>query len=149
MPRRSGSRSSKEIKCPFCGFWYGRRRLRCPHCKEQNTTLETEWLSPLSGMPIRDRLFGLILVGLGILAGGLLCWIILVTSILGGGRLAVLVVVPVGFILTGVLFLLGIHPKDLQNRLAEMSPLGQSLVKALGFAAGLGVVVLLAYFFFW
>jgi hypothetical protein len=148
MPRRSASRTSKEIKCPYCGNWYGRRRVRCPHCRERNVAAEDEWLSPLSGMPVQDRLFGLVLMALGFLFGGLLLWVLLATSFLGGGRLAILGIVPVGLVLTGTLFLLGIHPKDLKNRMDAMSPLGQVLLKGVGFLAGLGVAALMVYLFF-
>jgi hypothetical protein len=131
----------KQRRCESCGNKYRAGALSCPHCYEPNPDIKD---LPLTG---GERLFGLILVGVGLVLGlPLLFFLIFMpAAVLGRMTLAVLGLIPVGTFFHGVLFLCGIHPRDFYARWNNLSDLGQKIVIGLGV---LLVVALLVSFTF-
>jgi hypothetical protein len=94
-----------------------------------------------------ERLFGLILVGVGLLLGIPLLLLPFVPTVWLGPRLEVgqglvlLALIPIGLIFHGVLFLCGIHPKDFYSWWNHLSDLTQNIVIGLGILLGIGLLV--------
>jgi hypothetical protein len=132
----------KRIKCPNCGERYGRGVRRCPACLEPNPKA----VPP--GVSFADRLFGILLIALGLAIGIPILWIFFWSPhfLIGGRRgWGLLLLIPVGLVFQGLLFLIGVHPRDFFAWWENRSDLSQFLV--IGFLCLVGVGALILLFF--
>ncbi len=88
-------------------------------------------------MPFKDRLLGLILLGIGVLIAVALGYFIYRTGL---GRHGILLFVPLWLMLHGTLLLLGIHFRDFWAWWNQLKPPARIALQALGILA-LGLVV--------
>jgi hypothetical protein len=137
----------KKVACAKCGLRYSRGQMRCPSCGEKNEHIEERYLSPLSGMSAQDRLFGFVLLGAAALIGLPLLGALFLLGPIGGLRLLLLMacVIPIGLLANGLLFLMGIHPRDFRSRMSEMSPVHLVLFICLVALPVLGLVVAILF----
>jgi hypothetical protein len=132
-------KTKKNVRCDSCGMKYDRRRLRCPHCDAENPHA-----SP--SISARDQLFGFVLLGLGVVS---LVGVVYIMFFLGGASRvlllrSILFVIPVGLIFQGVLFLMGMHPRDFFEWWNNRSPTTHYLV--FGGLAALITLAIILYF---
>ncbi|MCI0637530.1 MAG: hypothetical protein L0Y72_31445 [Gemmataceae bacterium] len=117
--------SANELPCSHCGTFYSRRRLHCPKCH-----LPREDTG--GSLPFKDRVLGLILLGVGIVIAVALCYFIYRTRF---GRHAILLFAPLWLMLHGTLLLLGIHFRDFRAWWNQLRPLPRIALQALGILA--------------
>jgi hypothetical protein len=140
---REGRKKRKRLKCPHCGERYGPQTVRCPGCHEPN---------PFATKPplkATDRLFGILLLGVGLLIGIPVFYILLWAphlTLLGGRRgWGLLALVPLGLIFHGGLFLGGVHPKDFYGWWHNRSDLSRALLIGFLVLLGVGVFIFLTF----
>jgi hypothetical protein len=96
-----------------------------------------------------DRLFGLILIALGLIIAVPVLWFLLAASWVGlTGRRGwtLLTLIPLGLIFHGALFLVGVHPKSFYAWWENLSDLNRAIL--VGFLVIVGVGVFLVLFVF-
>lgn len=124
MSRKSDT-PAKEAPCWYCGTVYSLRRLRCPKCHLER---EDRPLPTTS----RDRIAGLILLGLGIVTAFSLSWFIFRARFV---RHAVFFLLPAWLMLHGMLLMAGFHLRDAQKWWNQRHPMVRFSLQVLGLAA--------------
>jgi hypothetical protein len=120
----------------------GQKVMRCPSCHEPNPWAKKP---PLTAS---DRYFGLLLVGVGLLIGIPVFYVLFWAPkfiFFGRRGWVLLAVIPLGLIFHGILFLYGIHPKDFYGWWENLSDLSRGLI--IGFLVLVGLVVFILLFF--
>jgi hypothetical protein len=116
--------------------------MRCPGCHLPNPTATR---SALTG---KDRLFGMLLFGGGLLIGVPMFYVFIWAPrymVLGGARgWGLLSLIPTGMVFHGALFLCGVHPKDFYGWWNTFSDLARVLLIGLLLVLVLAVILLLS-----
>jgi hypothetical protein len=128
----------KRVTCPRCGVKYRASHLRCPACEEPNPKAAPR------GVSAADRLTGLVLLVVGVLIAVLVLFLLLLAPGVGGRggmALGTLAFIALGAIFHGVLFLVGIHPRDFYRSWYKLSDLTRFLIIGGLVVLGIGLVV--------
>lgn len=136
----------KDVKCARCGTRYRPRTLRCPGCHAVNP------FAAGKGNKKFDRVVGIILIVFGIVTG-IAFTVLLIGSVwMGGPRgirgaaaALILMVLPIGLLLHGILVLMGIHPREFYSWWEHLP--GPFRKTAWGLLAVVIVIFFIVFFF--